>query len=485
MQPSPMAFQSALAWAAQIRAREVSSVEALKFHLDRVERHNESLNAIICLRAEEAMRAAKQADSDLARGKSVGPLHGVPMTVKESFDIAGLPTTWGVPAHRGNIAAANAAAVDRLQAQGAIIFGKTNVPVMLADWQSFNPVYGTTSNPWDLRRTPGGSSGGAAAALAAGLTALELGSDIAASIRNPAHFCGLFGHKPSFGVVPQTGHGVDRADVPLDLLVCGPLARCAEDLAVALDVLAAPEPLDSHLRIELPPARFASLKGVRVAVWATDPNCEVDEEVQSAVERAACAAQEAGAVVDCGARPFSDASRAHEIYIQLLRAATGPLLSDADHQALLAQAGTLDAADRDYGARNIRGVTQSHRQWFEAHRARQRFRAKWRDFFSHYDVLLCPVSATAAFPHDQETPRLQRKLLVNGHPQDYNDQMFWAGLATLCYLPATVVPVKHTAGGLPVGVQIIGDFGEDRTTIAMAELLAELTGGFVPPAGYA
>jgi amidase len=390
-----------------------------------------------------------------------------------------------VPAHRGNIATANAIAVDRLQAQGAIIFGKTNVPVMLADWQSFNPVYGSTNNPWDLGRTPGGSSGGAAAALAAGLTALELGSDIAASIRNPAHFCGLFGHKPSFGVVPQTGHGVGRADVPLDLLVCGPLARCADDLAMALDVLVEPEPLDPHLRIELRPARFASLKGVRVAVWDTDANCEVDGEVRAGVHRAACAAEEAGAVVDWDARPFLDAGRAHEIYIQLLRAATGPLLSDEEHSALLAQASMLGDADRGYGARNIRGVTQSHRHWYEAHRARQQFRLKWRDFFSRYDVLLCPVSATAAFPHNQETPRLERKLLVNGHPQDYNDQMFWAGLATLCYLPATVVPVKQTADGLPVGVQIIGDIGEDRTTIAMAKLLAELTGGFTPPAGYA
>lgn len=485
MTSTPTPFQSASDWAAQIRRREVSSVEALRFHLARVERHNGALNAVVAVRAEEALQAAQRADAALARGEAVGPLHGVPMTVKESFDVAGLPTTWGVPAHRHNVAAADAAAVARLQAQGAIVFGKTNVPFMVADWQSFNPVYGTTRNPWDPGRTPGGSSGGAAAALAAGLTPLELGSDIAASIRNPAHFCGLFGHKPSFGIVPQAGHGVGRGDVPLDLLVCGPLARSAQDLALALDVLAGPEPWDTHLRIELPPARFESLAGVRVAVWATDPLCEVDDEVQAAVHRAATLAEEAGAIVDWNARPYPDTERAHEVYIQLLRAATGPLLAGEEHEAIVAQVATLREDDRSYGARNARGIAQSHRAWYDAHRARAAYRARWREFFSRHDVLLCPVSTTAAFPHEQEVPRLQRKLMVNGRSRDYNEQIFWAGLATMAYLPATVLPVMRTPGGLPVGVQVMGDFAQDRSTIAFARLLAERTGGFVAPAGYA
>ncbi|MDB5940787.1 MAG: hypothetical protein JWQ13_353 [Ramlibacter sp.] len=483
--PLTAAFQSAVAWAEQIRSGEVSSVEALRFHLDRVDRHNPGLNAIVSLRAEEAMRDAQRADAALARGDRVGVLHGVPMTVKESFDVSGLQTTWGAPAHRGNVATADAAAVARLRAQGAIVFGKTNVPQMLADWQSFNPVYGSTNNPWDRSRSPGGSSGGSAAALAAGMTALELGSDIAASVRNPAHFCGLFGHKPSFGIVPQAGHGVGRADLPIDLLVCGPLARSADDLAVALDVLVGPEPTDPHLRIELPRARFDSWKGVRVAVRATDPLCEVDDEVQAAVQRAASLAAEAGALVDWEPRPFPHGAQAHEVYIRLLRAATGPFLSDEEHAAMVTHASTLREGDQSYGARNIRGVTQLHREWYDAHRARARIRAGWRDFFSRYDVLICPVSPTPAFPHIQDVPRLERKLLVNGQLRDYNDQIFWPGLATLSYLPATVVPMGRTAGGLPVGVQIMSDFGQDRTTIAAAKLLGEMSGGFVPPDDYA
>ncbi len=239
------AFRSAAALAASIRAREVGSRELLEHYVERVERLNPALNAIIVSDFRSARRRAEEADAVLARGESWGPLHGLPMTVKESFDVIGLPTTWGLAELKDNMPTANALAVDRLLAAGAIIFGKTNVPVLLADLQSYNPVYGTTNNPWDTSRTPGGSSGGAAAALAAGLTGLELGSDIGGSIRNPAHYCGVFGHKPTYGIVPPRGQALYGNVAASDISVIGPLARSAEDLALALDIIAGPDPVEA------------------------------------------------------------------------------------------------------------------------------------------------------------------------------------------------------------------------------------------------
>lgn len=484
MPATPYAFQSTLTWAEQIRRREISCVEALQFHLDRVSQFNKDLNAVVAFRVEEAMRFASESDAALARGEVWGALHGVPMTVKESFDVAGMETTWGVSKLVGSVAATDSAAVGRLKGSGANIFGKTNVPAMLADWQTFNPIYGATSNPWDLTRAPGGSSGGAAAALASALTPLELGSDIGASIRNPAHYCGVFGHKPSYGIVSQAGHSVDRADVPLDLIVCGPMARTAEDLAVAMDLLVGPEPQCEHLRIELPKARRESLAGARIAVWLSDSQCDVDQSVQHAVRRAAEVAKDAGATVDFEARPFPDTALHHEVYLQLLRGATGPLLSNEEYAIVARQFPGLAASDQSYRAKNIRGILQSHRQWYEAHRERSRIRASWKIFFEKYDAVLCPVAASAAFAHDRETPRVDRTIPVNGRMQNYNDQLFWAGLATLSYLPATVIPVARTDAGLPIGLQVIGGFSEDKTTIEMARLLSKRLGGFVPPPAY-
>ncbi|MEI2735803.1 MAG: amidase family protein [Rhodoblastus sp.] len=248
-----LAFASARALAAMVREKKTSAVELLDFFLARVERLNPRINAVILQRADEARKEAAACDAMTAKGQSLGPLHGVPMTVKESFDVAGTPSTWGLTAHRDNIAKEDALSVARLKAAGAIVFGKTNVPVWLADWQSFNPIYGTTSNPWNVERTPGGSSGGSAAALAAGLTGLELGSDIGASIRNPAHYCGVYGHKPTFDICPRDGHLLPGAYSHGDLAVIGPLARSAYDLEMALDIIAGPNSLDATgLRLELP-----------------------------------------------------------------------------------------------------------------------------------------------------------------------------------------------------------------------------------------
>ena len=220
-----------------------------------MEKYNPTINAIIFTQIEKARERAKAADTALARGEVWGELHGLPMTIKECFDWVGTPSTWGNPIYKDNYPKTDAVTVQRLEGAGAIIFGKTNVPLMLADWQSFNVIYGTTNNPWDLTRAPGGSSGGAAAALAAGLTGLEIGSDIGSSIRNPAHYCGIFGHKPTYGIVPCQGHAIPGDFTPTDINVCGPLARSTEDLAIALDVLTADKSDNTGWQLNLPAPR--------------------------------------------------------------------------------------------------------------------------------------------------------------------------------------------------------------------------------------
>lgn len=478
-------YQSASAMASAIRERRVGCVALLDLHLERVRRHNPALNAIIALDSDRARARARDADAATARGESWGPLHGVPMTVKEAFDVAGLPTTWGVPALRDNVVHANAASVAALLGAGAIIFGKTNVPLLLGDWQTFNAIHGTTNNPWDLARTPGGSSGGAAAALATGMSALELGSDIGSSIRNPAHYCGVYGHKPSFGIVPQHGHWIPGAHVPLDVLVCGPLARSAEDLALALEVIAGPEPFDRPAwTLKLPAPRKTALAQYRIALILEDPNCAVDRAVTDRIQAIADAAARAGARVDDKARPRIDTPRAHALYLQLLRGATGALLGEDAYAQMRAKAAQLAAHDQSYAARVLRAAIQDHRGWFAAHEKRQALRAAWATFFEEYDVVLCPVAASAAFPHDQQRERPDRRIIVNGREEDYNAQLYWAGIASLPNLPATAAPAGRTPGGLPVGVQIVGPYLEDHTTIEFARLLAEVTEGFVPPPGY-
>ncbi|MGH8683367.1 MAG: amidase [Burkholderiales bacterium] len=479
------AYRSATEMAKAVRDRRVGCAELLELHLQRAGRHKKSLNAIVVLDADRARLRAREADAAAARGESWGPLHGVPMTVKEAFDVAGLPTTWGVPALRDNIAGANAASVDALLQAGAIIFGKTNVPLLLGDWQTFNAIYGTTNNPWDTGRTPGGSSGGSAAALAAGLSALEMGSDIGSSVRNPAHYCGVYGHKPSFGIVPQHGHWIPGARVPIDVLVCGPLARSADDLALALDLLAGPEPCDSPAwTIKLPRPRKTTLGEYRVALMLEDPNCAVDREVCDRIQSVADAAARAGARVDDKARPRIDMRRAHALYLQLLRGATGALVSDEAHAQARAKAAKLAPDDQSYGAHVLRGAVQEHRAWFAAHEERQALRAQWESFFESHDVLLCPIGASAAFPHDQKRERVDRRIMVNGREEDYNAQLFWAGIASLPNLPGTAAPAGRTPAGLPVGVQIVGPYLQDHTTIDFARLLAQVTEGFVPPPEY-
>jgi amidase len=328
------AFASAGELAREIRDRRIGCLELLDLYLARADRYNPALNAIIVWQIEAARQRAREADAALAKGEVWGPLHGVPMTVKESFNLTGLPTTFGNPLWKDNIAPGNAVVVERLLGAGAIIFGKTNVPFMLMDSQSYNDIYGTTNNPWDSARGPGGSSGGQAAALAAGLSALGAGSDIAGSLRNPAHYCGVYGHKPSWGLIPPRGHAPAGVMTPTDISVVGPMARDAQDLDLAMRVLAGPDLLQQPAwRLELAAPRRRRLGDFRVAVWASSPLCEIDTAVGERFDAAVAAIGRAGSVVDDGARPQIGDAEHQRLFMTLLRAATASRLSDADFAA--------------------------------------------------------------------------------------------------------------------------------------------------------
>jgi amidase len=480
-----LAFAPAVALASMIRHKDISARELLELYLQRVEHYNPRLNAIIFRQDEQARQRADAADAALARGEVWGPLHGVPMTIKECFDWIGSPSTWGHPGYQHNYPPRDAVAVERLQTAGAIVFGKTNVPLMLGDWQSFNSVYGSTNNPWDLARVPGGSSGGAAAAVAAGLTGLELGSDFGGSIRNPAHYCGVFGHRPTYGIVPMQGHGLPGRYPPADIAVNGPLARSADDLAVALEVLAGAAGLDAQgWRLTLPAPPKCALHDYKVAVMLTSPCCAQDEELTEQLQQAVDGLARAGVHVDDTARPAIDLQRAHHLFLLLWRAATGAGVSDQQFARHLASAGQRAAEDRSYRAYVDRGVTLTHRAWQQLHHEREQMRLAWADFFNDYDLFLCPAAASTAFPHDHEGERPERTIPVNGGRELTTDQLFWAGLSGMVYLPASVAPVGLTRSQLPCGLQIVGAFLHDRTCIDFARLVAQELGGFTPPPGY-
>ncbi|MCC7168032.1 MAG: amidase [Rhodospirillales bacterium] len=482
---TPIHFQSASELAGSVRQRKIGCLELLEHFLARVERFNPRLNAIVCTDFAGARERAKAADAALARGEVWGPLHGVPMTVKESFNVAGLPTTWGHPPLKDNIAHADASAVTRLKAAGAIVFGKTNVPINLADWQTFNAVYGTTNNPWNLKLVPGGSSGGAAAVLAAGLAALEAGSDIGASIRNPAHYCGVYGHKPTHTIVSPRGHALPGALAAADMSVVGPLGRSADDLELALDIMAGPDEFDSAgWKLALPPPRRATLKGLRVAVMYDHPKADVDAEYREKLEQMTATLARAGATVSETERPEIDFARFHEVYILLVRAATSGRLPDEQIARFVRQRDSLAPGDTLYPALMARGNTLSHREWIRLNNERTAFRFKWAEFFKDWDVMLCPAAASAAWPHDHKGERHERTIVVNGNPVPSTDQMFWAGISSLVYLPATVAPIGLTRSGLPVGVQIVAAHLDDRTAIEVAKMLAREIGGFIPPPGF-
>jgi len=473
------AYLSGRELAHAVRSRQTSSRELVDHFLARIDKHNPALNAVVTLDAERARREADQLDVALSKGEALGPLAGVPMTIKDAFEVDGMRTTSGAPVWKDHIAQRDAAAVARLRAAGAIVLGKTNVSMFCADLQSNNPIFGATNNPWDLTRTSGGSSGGAAAALAAGLTPLELGSDIGGSIRVPAGFCGVFGHKPTHGIVPQRGHlpGPPGQLAEVDLSVVGPLARSAQDLSLVLDVIAGPsEDRARAYSLRLPPARAQRLRDYRAAAWLDDPAFPVDSSVRTVLEQSVETLRHAGLKADV-ARPDVKLRACYDLYRSLLDPVVASRIPMSALEGLQASA---DETQSTYG-RNALG---RHRDWMTAHETREVMRAKLNHFFTRYDVLLCPINVLPAFSHLHSGTTLSRTITVNGQTRPYMDLFAWISLATTAWLPATAAPVGRTPEGLPVGMQIIGPYLEDRTTIDFAERAAELLGGFAIPPGF-
>jgi len=479
-----LAFRSATTLAAMIRAKDISALELLEHYLGRVERYNTELNAIIVHDEERARVRARDADAALARGDVWGPLHGVPMTIKESYNVAGLPTTNGRPDMKDNIAETDALAVERLKAAGVVLFGKTNVPLNLADFQSYNEVYGTTNSPWDLKRVPGGSSGGSAAALAAGLCGFESGSDIGGSIRNPSHFCGVFGHKPTWGLIPPRGHALPGVLVQPDLSVVGPLARSAEDLEAGVLAMAGPDELDGvGLKLNLPRPRHSKLSEYKVAVWTSEAMAPVSQETQDRVAAVAKTISDAGGTVDFDARPDIDMADAHDIFRTLLWSAMAARTPDADFAEMLQTASQLAPDDQSGGAKMLRIQTITHHDHYTAHNKRMFLRWAWDAFFKDYDALIAPIMATPAFEHDHRAMG-KRKIIVDGAERPYFEQLFWAGLAVCCYLPSTVIPTGPNKDGLPIGIQIIGRQYGDLETIGLAKLLEAEGYAFTAPQNF-
>lgn len=458
---------SATDQARAIRERRLGSEELLDLFLDRIEQVNPAVNAVCTLDVHRARLRAHAADEATARGESWGPLHGLPITVKDAIVTAGIRSTGGAEDLRDHVPAVDAPAVASLKAAGAVVFGKTNLPEWSGDWQSFNTMFGTTNNPWALARTPGGSSGGAAAAVATGMTSFELGTDIGGSVRVPSAFCGVFGHKPSFGVIPTLGYlDEPEASDPAratesDVNTFGPIARSAEDLRLLLDVLAAPTPERAPAwRLELPETRRHTLQGLRVAAWIDEPAMEIDAVMAGVLHAAVDAAEAAGAVVDRRRRPDIDVAAAWRMGARLIGAAVS--LHGPDGEGML------------------------HRDWLAMHRERQRLRAAWDDVFREVDVVLCPVTLLPAFSHLQDGLWSDRVITVNGQQRRYVDLEAWPAIVGAAYLPSSAVPVGATPEGLPVGMQVVAPYLHDRQAIAVGGLLAEacteLGGGFrVPP----
>jgi len=467
-----------------LAARQVSARGLVDAAIARIEALDPKINAVVVRDFDRARTAADAADAALSRGEQ-RPLLGLPMTVKEQFNIAGLPTTWGYEKFRNWRPESDALAVQRLKAAGAIILGKTNVPAGLNDWQSYNDVYGTTNNPWDLSRTPGGSSGGAAAALAAGFVPLELGSDIGGSLRAPAHFCGVFAHKPSVELIPQRGSGPPESPaVPTrgDMAVIGPMARSAADLALELQVLAGPDDLWDGIgyKLELPPPRHDAIADFRVLVVDEHPLCPTAKSVRAALENLTGQLVTAGCNVNRTSRNMPGMVRSTRNYVELLSAFMAADLTAEQRARYDAASSALSPDNLSLEAAWTRGATMTHAAWIQTARIREGLRVRWQALFREFDVVLCPAMPTPAFRQDH-SPMLARRLDVDGEQVPYDNQIVWAAVATSTGLPATVAPIGHGESGLPIGVQIIGGYLQDHTTIAFAGLIERAFGGFTPP----
>ena len=478
MSQTPHIFASARQQLDQLALGQVSAADLLEEHIARSGIVNPVINAVVRTSLDAARERARELDRLLKAGIPAGPLHGLPITIKDTFDVEGMPATSGAPEYANRPAkTADAQAVARLRAAGAVIWGKTNTPYLAGDSQTYNPVHGRTSNPWDISRTPGGSSGGAAAALATGVTPLELGSDIGGSLRFPAHFCGVAALKPTFGRTPILGH-VPPAPGSLavrDLNVSGPMARDVGDLRLMYQVLAG-EPVTVM-------PRKSGLKARRIGVWAEDKAFPVSDECSAAVEVAAEAAAEAGAQV-LVAKPDIDGNALVDLYLQLLLPILATDMPPPLVRALKAgrPIAKLMAGGEPFSiGKWALYSAASHHDWLKADETRRRLKRTMSEFFTRWHAIITPVAPTTAFEHIESGDAVTRLIKVDGKPVPYHMFHAWIALATVCHLPSVVIPVPRAKGELPCGVQIIGPEGGDLDVLAIAEALESQMGGFQRP----
>ena len=480
-----LAFLSATVLAKKIATKKISSLELLNYYLGRIEKINPEINAIVVLDIKNAKKQARLADKILAKGDLIGPLHGLPITVKDSYDVKGLPSTHGNIDLKNNIANKDAISIERLKNAGAIIFGKTNVPLNLADMQSYNEIYGTTNNPWDLTRTPGGSSGGSAAALAAGLTGLDFGSDIGGSIRIPAHFCGVFGHKPTFNIITKCGHNKPGVLVESDLSVLGPLGRTVKDIQLGLKVMLERDTIESRgIKVKLPTTHKKKLSDYKVAFWKNEKLAPVDDDVMARIDAVAKTISKAGGKINFHARPNFKIKDQIEIFRNLLWGVIGSRSSEQEHNEMKAQLHEKNIKHLDANTKYVfQAKTQSYWQYEQFNNERQKLRLAWDDFFKEYDAIIMPIMPTAAFKHDHSL--MSGRFMQVGNQQiPYFDSIFWNGIAICSYLPATAIPTGLNSSGLPIGVQIVGREYGDLNILKLAELLEKVGYCFVAPSPY-
>jgi amidase len=481
MPPAMDGFATATEMLTALRARSISAVELLDLHLDRIVRHNPRINAIVIPNFDAAHAAAEAADRARTRGDD-SALLGLPVTIKDAIEVAGLRATAGAPEHARRVSTVTAPIAARVLDAGAVLLGKTNVPTWLRDWQTVNPVFGRTVNPWNPDRSTGGSTGGGAAAVAAGLSPLELGSDLAGSVNVPAALCGVYGHRPSESVVPQSGHfpgwGLNTA---FTLGLMGPLARSAEDLELALGVVAGPEVGEAVAwRLALPPARADRLADLRVAILPPIPWLPVRAEIREALEGLAERLAQCGARVGM-AQPegFGDVRPHHEVLQTIFACINGAW----DREARLAEAAAFRAAAGPFAEARARGREAIALDYIALFSQRERFRAAYRAFFQEWDVLLTPMTLTEALPFS-DVPSLERVIDVDGAPVMQWLTNVYPGVAVLSGQPATSFPAGATRSGLPIGLQAIGPYLEDCTPIRFAALVARELGGFRRPPGF-
>lgn len=475
----------------RVQKSTLSSRELLECYIERNQHFDKKINAVVATNYDAARERADAADRALAEGERWGPLHGIPMTLKDTWEVVGMPTVAGSTRYKNYYPKHNAVITQRLLAAGAIIYGKTNTPLLAGDLQSFNRVYGTTNNPWNVAHSPGGSSGGSAAALAAGLTPCEVGSDIGGSLRIPAHFCGIYSHKPTFGIIPMRGHipGPPGMVSETPMAVAGPMARTVDDLSTLLDIMVGPYGTKATTwRTHLPKCDKRALTDFRVLYWIDDKLCPLDNDIHGTYCQLIDGLRAANVSMMEASAELFNLTKFYRVYLNQLGSSYAATLPAIGRAAMFYSASVFARVDNKYkmpfGENAMRGMGQSHADWVRHNELAARFQEHFTRIFSDYDVILMPVSPNTAFKHQHKPDIPFRTIKINGKTRHYTENLMWVSVASLLGLPVTTAPVGSSRKGLPIGIQITGAPGADKTTLQFAKLLSKIQGGFTIPAGY-